>query len=72
MEEENKNRDPFDGEYIGNIWGWRISLIGLALIVVLGGIMIYRHQTLDVPFGTETQKEEGSEMTADSTRGNWQ
>ncbi|MEL6865318.1 MAG: hypothetical protein AAFP19_12910 [Bacteroidota bacterium] len=33
MDEERK--DPFDGEYIGNIWGWKFSLMSLALILTL-------------------------------------
>lgn len=51
MEEEKKSRDPFDGDYIGNIWGWKFSLFGLGLIVLLLGLMIYRHYTMDVPLG---------------------
>jgi len=27
--------EPWDGEYIGNIWGWKISFVGLAVIVLL-------------------------------------
>jgi predicted MFS family arabinose efflux permease len=50
---EKKKKDPWDGEYIGNLWGWRFSLIGLALIVAMVGIMVYRHYTLGVPFGAE-------------------
>ena len=37
-------------EYVGNIWGWKFSLFGLALILVMLSIMIYRHYVLDVPF----------------------
>lgn len=36
-------------EYPGNIWGWKFSFVGLGLIVVLGGLMIYQHITLGVP-----------------------
>lgn len=38
----------------GNIWGWKFSLIGLALIVLLGGLAAYRHVSLGVPFGEMT------------------
>jgi hypothetical protein len=48
-------RDPFDGDYIGNIWGWKFSLVGLALLVVLGGLIAYRHYTMDVPLGLEEE-----------------
>ncbi len=44
MREKEKYNDPFDGEYIGNIWGWKISFWGLALILVLVAFMWYRHQ----------------------------
>jgi hypothetical protein len=51
MKEEK--RDPFDGEYIGNIWGWRLSLIGLGVLVFFLGLIAYRHYALDVPLGFE-------------------
>jgi predicted MFS family arabinose efflux permease len=50
-----------DGDYIGNIWGWKFSFIGLALLILLLGLMIYRHYALGVPIGypeDETQQEE--------------
>lgn len=50
-------RDPFDGDYIGNIWGWRFSLIGLVLILLMGGLMMYRHYALGIPFGEQTPPE---------------
>jgi len=52
MSKEEK-KDPFDGEYIGNIWGWKFSLFGAALILLLGAAIAYRHYTLDVPLGIE-------------------
>ena len=42
----------------GNIFGWRISLIGLVLIVVLGALAAYRHYTLDVPVGFDDPLEQ--------------
>lgn len=54
MSKEEK-KDPFDGEYIGNIWGWKFSLWGLGLIVVLLGMILYRHNAMDVPFGLEEE-----------------
>ncbi len=41
-----------DESYPGNIWGWKVSLIGAAVLILLLGLMIYRHITLDVPFGS--------------------
>ena len=39
MDKDNKKKkeykDPYDGEYIGNIWGWKFSLYGLGLIVAM-------------------------------------
>lgn len=61
------NKDPFDGEYIGNIWGWRFSFIGLALILAMVALMVYRHVTLGVPFGEPQPPEpEKTEITVDT------
>ena len=39
MDKDNKKKkeykDPYDGEYIGNIWGWKFSYYGLGLILVM-------------------------------------
>jgi hypothetical protein len=29
-------------EYLGNIWGWKISLMGLGLIVFMLALMLFR------------------------------
>ncbi len=34
-----------------NVFGWRISFIGLAVILFLGTLAAYRHYTLQVPVG---------------------
>jgi len=48
-----------DGDYIGNIWGWKISYLGLALILIMLAMMIYRHIAMDKPFGApEPQQQE--------------
>lgn len=57
----NDQRDPFDGDYVGNIFGWRFSLIGLAVMLVLGSILAYRHITMDVPLGFEDPLEKEEE-----------
>lgn len=48
-----EERDPYDGDYVGNIFGWKISMIGLAFIVFLSALAAYRHYTMDVPIGFE-------------------
>ncbi len=58
FQQKDERKDPMDGEYIGNIWGWKISFMGLALILILLSIMIYRHYALGVPFGQEPPAQE--------------
>jgi len=60
MFQQNDDRqDPMDGDYIGNIWGWKISYLGLALILIMLAMMIYRHIAMDKPFGApEPQQQE--------------
>lgn len=50
---ETEARDPYDGEYIGNVFGWKISLIGLGVILFFVALAAYRHYSLDVPVGFE-------------------
>jgi hypothetical protein len=62
---EDKRKKPFwflsefndyeDGT--GNIWGWKFSIFGLILIGGLLGVAIYRHLTMDVPFGYDPKEE---------------
>lgn len=33
----------WDGEYVGNMFGWKTSLIGLAILLSLLALMLYRH-----------------------------
>ncbi len=46
---KNKRKSIFDdgynGEYLGNIFGWKISLIGLAAIILLLVLCLYLYQT---------------------------
>ena len=42
-EHDNPWGDPFDGEYIGNIWGWRFSILSLIIILLMGLLFMYRH-----------------------------
>jgi len=49
----NDQKDPFDGDYIGNIFGWKISFIGLGVMLLLGTVIGYRHYTTGEPLGFE-------------------
>ena len=37
---EQQGIDP--DEYVGNMWGWKVSYIGLAVMLLLGGLYWYR------------------------------
>ncbi|MBB4077751.1 hypothetical protein GGR28_000352 [Lewinella aquimaris] len=57
----NKPPPPTDQTPVGNIFGWRVSLIGLVLIVALAALAAYRHYSLSVPVGFDDPLEqEGS------------
>ena len=45
--EENGLWEEWDGEYIGNIWGWKFSFISLGIILFAVALMAYRHWTID-------------------------
>lgn len=53
-------------EYLGNMWGWRFSIIGLVLIVMVLALMSYRHffegvsfqDQVNEPFRQEQKKEQ--------------
>ena len=66
MDDKNEKKDPFDGEYIGNIWGWRTTFMGLGLILVVAGLAIYRHISLGVPFGETETPEKVEQVEQDS------
>lgn len=66
MSTKEEKKDPFDGEYIGNIWGWKFSLFGAAMILFLLAVIVYRHYTLDVPAGFDDPLEQPS-SAPDST-----
>ncbi|MBK8703873.1 MAG: hypothetical protein IPN33_09755 [Saprospiraceae bacterium] len=52
----------------GNIWGWRFSLFGLALIVVLGLVIVFRHKMMNKPFdGWAPAEEQRDSLPADTT-----
>ncbi len=45
--EQEERKDPYDGEYIGNIWGWRNSFIGLGVILFMLAVLGIRAVTMD-------------------------
>lgn len=47
--ETEGKKDPFDGEYIGNIWGWRNSFIGLVFILFMFAVLFIRIMTMKEP-----------------------
>jgi hypothetical protein len=60
---ENQRKKPFwflhdYQEGTGNIWGWKFSIFGLIFIGSLTALAVYRHITLDVPFGYDPKAEE--------------
>ncbi len=54
-------RDPYDGDYIGNIFGWKISAIGAAVMLFFIAVIAYRHWALDVPVGFDDPLESEEE-----------
>jgi hypothetical protein len=67
MSNQSERKDPFDGEYIGNIWGWKFSLFGGVVIFLLLALVVYRHQAMDVPVGFEDPTIEKANAVQDST-----
>ena len=50
--------EPWDGEYIGNIWGWKYSFISLGIILFFLFIALYRFATLEKPVKSNIEKTE--------------
>ncbi|MCB0640059.1 MAG: hypothetical protein KDC44_00395 [Phaeodactylibacter sp.] len=74
-EAQKEPKDPFDGDYIGNIWGWKFSIFGLILILFFGGIILYREMTIGEAFREEQRqlqsdslRLEGAEMLSDTIK----
>ena len=66
MKAQNEKKDPFDDDYVGNIWGWRNTYYGLALILILLGLMIYRHISLGIPLRDGLNQEKTEQVEKDS------
>ena len=71
---KRKEQEAFfsnEENYMGNIWGWRLSMIGLIVIVALTALIVYRHLTLDVPVGfDETENVATDSLQQDSLNTN--
>ncbi|MFK7934943.1 MAG: hypothetical protein AB8G22_15645 [Saprospiraceae bacterium] len=52
MRDEVLNK-PWDGEYMGNIWGWKLSIIGGIVLALMVAWIIYAHLSTGTPFGME-------------------
>ena len=71
MDKDNKEKkeykDPYDGEYIGNIWGWKFSYYGLGLILVMLLIVGIRYYQVGKVWKDEPTRE-FELMEVDTTR----
>ena len=63
-----KVKDPFDGEYMGNIFGRNFTIFGIILLLLVGGTILYRHIVLDVPFGMEEVPPTPAETVQDTVK----
>jgi len=51
--------DEYDnGEYLGNIFGWKVSFIGLAVILLLLALVWFRWNPQPTSSDTDSQKQE--------------
>lgn len=61
-EKDIQERLTGDGEYVGNIWGWRFSRISLGIILFFLCLMLMRYyylvQTGNYPVNAEETKTE--------------
>jgi predicted MFS family arabinose efflux permease len=50
--------DDFDGDYIGNMWGWKFSMFSLALILILSAFIAFQYyKTGKFPMPEQYEKE---------------
>ncbi len=57
MENKTVEEDP-DEHYLGNVWGWKFSFVGLAMIVFFLGFALIRAKMLGVPLVDPAEAEE--------------
>ena len=51
--------DEYDhGEYLGNIFGWKVSFIGLAVILFFLALAFFRWDSKPTNSNTDSQKQE--------------
>jgi len=68
MAKKREALDEFDGEYIGNMWGWKFSLFSLALIIIFSGFIAFEYyKTGKFPMPERYEKEQRM-MEADSLK----
>lgn len=56
-------QDPDEQEYIGNIWGWRFSIIGLVIVILFSILLWYRTSVMGIPIN----EQEASPFRQDTT-----
>lgn len=57
MFEKNIPEDDLSNEdYMGNIWGWKFSFIGLFIILLFVGWLTYSHLYRDMPVPQDGEK----------------
>jgi len=57
MATQRDENDEFEGEYIGNMWGWKFSYFSLGLIIVLMALIGFRYwQTGEFPMPEKYEK----------------
>jgi len=54
--DSENSRDPFDGPYVGNVWGKRMTLYGGIFILIMLAIVLYRHWAMEAPFGMDEEQ----------------
>ncbi|MFT4762007.1 MAG: hypothetical protein ACI9XO_003946 [Paraglaciecola sp.] len=58
MAEKRDALDDFEGEYIGNIWGWKFSMFSLALLLIFSGFIAFEYyKTGKFPMPERYEKE---------------
>ena len=58
-------QEPNDDDYVGNIFGWKLSFYGLALIVLVGAAVAYGHYSgkVDITTGEPIRKHQTDTTT---------
>ncbi len=54
--------------YQGNIWGWKFSLIGLALILLLSFGIAYRYFVLGIPLNEDLKYDKEDTFMIETTK----